>query len=40
VFTDREVTAGARYRYAVTTLDAARAPNESARSNVAAVSIP
>jgi hypothetical protein len=40
VFTDREVTAGARYRYAVTALDAARAPNESARSNVAAVSIP
>ena len=40
LFTDREVTAGARYRYAVTALDAARAPNESARSNVAAVSIP
>lgn len=40
VFTDREVTAGARYRYAVTALDAARVPNESARSNVAAVSIP
>jgi hypothetical protein len=40
VFTDREVTAGARYRYAVTALDSARAPNESARSNVAAISIP
>ncbi len=40
VFTDREVAAGARYRYAVTALDAARAPNESPRSNEAAVSIP
>ena len=40
VFTDREVTAGARYRYAVTALDSARAPNESTRSNVAAVTIP
>lgn len=40
VFTDREVTAGARYRYAVTALDSARAPNESPRSNEAAVSIP
>jgi fibronectin type 3 domain-containing protein len=40
VFTDREVTAGARYRYAVTALDAARTPNESARSNVVAVTIP
>jgi predicted small lipoprotein YifL len=40
VFTDRAVTAGARYRYAVTALDTARAPNESARSNVAAISIP
>ena len=40
LFTDRDVTAGTRYRYAVTALDAARVPNESARSNVAAVSIP
>jgi fibronectin type 3 domain-containing protein len=40
VFTDREVAAGSRYRYAVTALDSARTPNESARSNVTAVSIP
>jgi fibronectin type 3 domain-containing protein len=40
VFTDREVAAGARYRYAVTALDSARAPNESPRSNEAAVSVP
>ncbi|HEY5726521.1 MAG TPA: hypothetical protein VIX40_11210 [Methylomirabilota bacterium] len=40
VFIDREVATGARYRYAVSALDAARAPNESVRSNVAAVSIP
>ena len=40
VFMDGQVTAGARYRYAVTALDSARVPNESPRSNVAAVSIP
>lgn len=40
VYTDRAVKRGERYRYAVTALDQARAPNESARSNVAEVVIP
>ena len=37
---DRDVTRGERYRYAVTALDRARTPNESARSNEADVTIP
>jgi hypothetical protein len=32
-YVDRDVTAGTTYRYAVTALDRARTPNESARSN-------
>jgi hypothetical protein len=34
-FVDRDVRAGATYRYAVTAIDRARTPNESARSNLA-----
>ena len=37
VFTDRDVTPGTVYRYAVTALDRARRSNESARSNEARV---
>lgn len=37
VYVDRSVTAGTTYRYAVTALDRARTPNESARSNEAEV---
>ncbi len=37
VFTDRDVTRGSRYRYAVTALDRARNANESPRSNVVSV---
>jgi fibronectin type 3 domain-containing protein len=37
VYTDRDVRAGTTYRYAVTALDRARRPNESARSNVVSV---
>ncbi|MBI2525561.1 MAG: hypothetical protein HYV93_06220 [Candidatus Rokubacteria bacterium] len=40
VFVDREVTAGARLRYAVTALDRARTPNESPRSNEVTVVVP
>lgn len=40
VYTDRDVTRGERYRYAVTALDRARTPNESARSNEADITIP
>ncbi len=40
VFTDRDVRAGGRYRYAVTAVDRARTPNESARSNEAAADLP
>jgi len=40
VFTDRDVTQGTRYRYAVTALDRARTPNESARSNEVTVQVP
>jgi len=40
LFTDRDVSRGDRYRYAVTALDRARTPNESARSNEVAVSLP
>jgi predicted small lipoprotein YifL len=39
VFTDRDVPAGT-WRYAVTALDAALRPNESARSNVVTVTVP
>ena len=40
VYLDREVQAGATYRYAVTALDRARRPNESARSNVVSARVP
>jgi fibronectin type 3 domain-containing protein len=40
VYTDRDVRPGAVYRYAVTALDNARRPNESARSNVVSVRVP
>jgi len=40
VFLDRDVAAGETYRYAVTALDRARTPNESARSNEVTVSVP
>lgn len=40
VFTDRDVSGRARYRYAVTALDRARTPNESARSSEVAVQVP
>jgi hypothetical protein len=39
VYTDRDVRPGATYRYAVTALDNARRPNESARSNVVSVRV-
>jgi fibronectin type 3 domain-containing protein len=39
VFVDRDVPPGT-WRYAVTALDAARRPNESARSNVVTVTVP
>jgi hypothetical protein len=39
-FVDREVRAGATYRYVVTALDSARVPNESARSNEVSVTLP
>jgi fibronectin type 3 domain-containing protein len=34
VYVDRDVRPGSTYRYAVTAIDRARKPNESARSNV------
>ncbi|MET0851069.1 MAG: hypothetical protein ABW020_08085 [Candidatus Rokuibacteriota bacterium] len=37
VFVDRDIVAGRVYRYVVTALDAARRPNESARSNEARI---
>ena len=37
VYTDRDVRPGTTYRYAVTAIDRARKPNESARSNVVSV---
>ncbi|MEX2221550.1 MAG: hypothetical protein WEG40_07105 [Candidatus Rokuibacteriota bacterium] len=40
VYLDRDVRAGATYRYAVTALDRARRANESARSNVISVQVP
>lgn len=39
VYVDREVRAGSTYRYAVTAIDRARKPNESARSNVVSVRV-
>ena len=39
VYTDRDVPPGATYRYAVTAIDRARKPNESARSNVVSVRV-
>lgn len=39
VYTDRDVRAGATYRYAVTAIDNARRPNESVRSNVVSVRV-
>ena len=39
-FMDRDVRAGTVYRYAVTAIDRARTPNESARSNEAAATAP
>jgi len=40
VFLDSNVRSGTTYRYAVTALDRARTPNESARSNEATVTVP
>ncbi len=40
VYTDRDVRQGTTYRYAVTAIDSARKPNESSRSNEAAVTTP
>ena len=40
VYLDRDVRPGATYRYAVTALDRARRPNESARSNEISVRVP
>jgi len=40
VYTDRDVRPGTTYRYAVTALDNARRPNESARSNEVSVPVP
>lgn len=37
VYADRDVRPGSTYRYAVTAIDRARRPNESARSNVVSV---
>ena len=39
VYTDRDVRPGATYRYAVTAIDRARKPNESARSNMVSVRV-
>jgi hypothetical protein len=40
VYLDRDVRPGATYRYAVTALDQARRPNESAQSNIISVRVP
>ena len=40
VYVDRDVRPGTTYRYAVTALDRARRPNESARSNEISVRVP
>ena len=39
-FIDRDVRAGTAYRYAVTAIDRARTPNESARSNEVTATAP
>jgi fibronectin type 3 domain-containing protein len=39
-FIDRDVRSGTQYRYAVTAIDRARTPNESARSNEASATAP
>lgn len=39
VYVDRDVRPGSTYRYAVTAIDRARKPNESARSNVVSVRV-
>jgi len=39
-FVDRDVRAGVTYRYAVTAIDNARTPNESARSNEVTARVP
>jgi hypothetical protein len=39
LYVDRDVRAGSTYRYAVTAIDRARKPNESARSNVVSVRV-
>jgi hypothetical protein len=40
VYTDRDVTPSTTYRYAVSAIDNARRPNESARSDVVSVRVP
>ena len=40
VYQDRDVRPGTTYRYAITALDNARRPNESARSNVITIRVP
>jgi hypothetical protein len=40
VYLDRDVRPGTTYRYAVTAIDRARRPNESAQSNVISVRVP
>lgn len=40
VYVDRDVRPGATYRYAVTAIDRARRPNESARSNEISIRVP
>jgi hypothetical protein len=40
VYQDRDVRPGTIYRYAITALDNARRPNESARSNVITIRVP
>jgi len=40
VYADRDVRPGTTYRHAVTALDSACRPNESARSNVVSVRVP
>ena len=40
VYVDRDIRSGGSYRYAVTAIDSARRPNESARSNEVAITAP
>jgi hypothetical protein len=40
LFVDRDIRSGGRYRYAVTAIDGARHPNESAHSNEVAITAP